>query len=131
MVGHQGGLLLRCLSEQDDFRLLEVSAGICTHTSGMSVHTVQNGRLSRLRGEKPFNRRAGRANWRLSVASAWECQACDGKWLTFIDQYQAEIVPGRVFLIHFAERRRQVEASKEESDRNGLAWRTCQRAVSK
>lgn len=41
--------------------------------------------------------------------------------LTFVNQDQAQVVPGRVFLIDFSEGRRQIESAQEEPNGNGFS----------
>ena len=41
--------------------------------------------------------------------------------LTFINQDQTQVVPGRVFLIDLAKRRRQIEPAQKQTYRDGLA----------
>lgn len=44
--------------------------------------------------------------------------------ITFINQYQTEVVPCRVLLVDLTKCRSQVEPAEEKSDRNGFACAT-------
>jgi hypothetical protein len=41
---------------------------------------------------------------------------------TFVDEHQAQVVSGRVFLVHLTKGGREVEAAEEQSDRYRLSW---------
>ena len=53
------------------------------------------------------------ADW----ACVWTCiSSANGTAFTFVNEYQAEVVSRRIFLVDFSERRGEIESTKEKPD---------------